>query len=131
QQQPVTQQPDVQQQTDIQQQADTQQQSVTQQPEVQQQPGVQQQSEGQQELDDERQIMLDQDNIHPNDKASNMINQAPSINFIEAYQMYKDGQNVLKRPRHDENNITINESKKQHLHISLPMEENEEEEGEI
>ncbi|CAF2927116.1 unnamed protein product [Rotaria sp. Silwood2] len=132
QQQPnIQQQPDTQQQTDIQQQADTQQQSVTQQPEVQQQPGVQQQSEGQQELDDERQIMLDQDNIHPNDKASNMINQAPSINFIEAYQMYKDGQNVLKRPRHDENNITINESKKQHLHISLPMEENEEEEGEI
>ncbi|CAF3063495.1 unnamed protein product, partial [Rotaria sp. Silwood2] len=100
-------QPDVEQQPAVHQELD-----VQQQPNIQQQPGVQQQSEGQQELDDARQIMLGQDNIHPNDKASNMINQAPSINFIEAYQMYKDGQNVLKRPRHDENNITINESKK-------------------
>ncbi|CAF3202521.1 unnamed protein product [Rotaria sp. Silwood2] len=80
---------------------------------VQQQPGVEKQ------LDVQQQLTL------------NVINQAPIINLLEAYTIYKEGQNVLKRPLHDENNLTESDSKKQHVHISLSIEENQEEEGKI
>lgn len=78
----------------------------------------------------QQQMNLTQVEIISNGKKSIEINQS-SVNHAEAYKTYKEGQNVLKRPLSDEHNLMKNDLKKQHLHTSLPMEEKEEEEGEI
>ncbi|CAF1374625.1 unnamed protein product [Rotaria sordida] len=108
-----------------------QQPGAQQQPSVQHQLDVHQQSSGQQQLKSQQPIVLSQGEINSNEKVPNAISRAPAINLVEAYKMYKEDQNMLKRPLHDENNLTENDSKKQHLHTSLPMKENEEEDGEI